>query len=549
MAIVMLAIAPSHAFGQTVYSTGTQGCCDILDPHYTLVAAPPGVTLGNVYSTPLACGCCGCWVNPLPDSSWIDPTGTADWGAPVGNYTYRQTFTLDRTSGAVLTGEFSSDNPSCVTLNGGPAQCTLGGEFSYLQYTPFQFTTGFQVGTNTLDFVVYNDGDPTGLEVAVDVDKKLYSFGHGPDGAGPEAGLISDAAGNLYGTTVNGGAYNGGTVFALTPREGGGWTEKKLRNFGHGTDGINPNASLLFDAAGNLYGTTYAGGSYGLGTVFKLTPNTDGTWPEKVLHSFGNGPDGKNPFAGLIWDPAGNLYGTTANGGGYDFGTVFELMPNGSGGWREKVLRNFGNATDGQTPYGSLVMDAAGNLYGTTWAGGVYGYGTVFELSPHANGNWSEKRLRHFGHDLDGRNPSASLIWDAAGNLYGTTSSGGGHGGGTVFALMPLGDGRWSEEQVHDFNSGGKDGNNPRGSLIWDAAGNLYGTTYGGGTHGYGTVFKLSPQDGGGSTESVVYSFNNDGTDGAKPCAGLIWDASGNLYSTTSSGGAYGGGMVFEITP
>ena len=166
MAVLTLTITPSLAFGQTVYNTGTQGCCDLLDPNYTLVAAPSGVALGSVYSSPLACGGYGCWITPLAGSWWIDPTGTDDWSSPMGNYTYQQTFTLTSTTGAMLSGEFSADNEVCVSLNGGPTQCALDGDLSFLQFTSFEFTTGFQVGTNTLTFVVYNDGGPTGLEVS-----------------------------------------------------------------------------------------------------------------------------------------------------------------------------------------------------------------------------------------------------------------------------------------------------------------------------------------------------------------------------------------------
>ena len=509
IAVLAPAITPSLAFGQTVYSTGTQGCCDLLDPHYTLVAAPQGVTLGNVYSSPLASGCCGSWVTPLPGSWWIDPTGTADWNSPFGNYTYQQTFTLDGTAGAMLTGEFSSDNQSCVTLNGGPEQCTLGGGLSYLQYTPFTFTTGFQVGINSLDFVVYNDGGPTGLEVVVNPEKKLYSFGHGSDGTNPQAGLVSDAAGNLYGTTYDGGnnepcCGGAGTVFELTPNGDGTWTEKVLYDFiDNGADGTNPVAGLIFDAAGNLYGTTSLGGtygwgqsSYGDGTVFELTPSADGTWTEKVLHSFGNGTDGINPGASLIFDATGDLYGTTTGGGIHDSGTVFELSPGQGGGWTEKVLHSFNpNGADGASPAGSLIFDAAGNLYGTTSSGGAYGAGTAFELTRNQDGNWEEPpRLRHFGHDLDGLHPYANLIFDAAGNLYGTTWAGGGHNQGTVFELTPVGGGRWSEKQVHDFVYGtGGDGQNPPAALIFDAAGHLYGTTYQGGTYNAGTVFEITP--------------------------------------------------------
>ena len=215
----------------------------------------------------------------------------------------------------------------------------------------------------------------------------LYSFNfNGTDGADPAAGLIFDAAGNLYGTTYGGGTYDWGTVFELTPAAGGGWTEKVLYSFLGGADGFFPAADLIFDAAGNLYGTTGYGGAYDNGTVFELTPTGGGDWTEKLLHSFSynlNGMDGTYPQAGLIFDAAGNLYGTTVGGGNYGGGTVFELTPTAGGNWTETVLHNFNrNGTDGADPYAGLIFDGAGNLYGTTSFGDVYGDGTVFQLTP-----------------------------------------------------------------------------------------------------------------------------------------------------------------------
>src|ERR1035441_332430 len=216
--------------------------------------------------------------------------------------------------------------------------------------------------------------------------------------------------------------------------------EKVLHNFNNnGTDGTNPRAGLIFDAAGNLYGTTENGGTNGVGTVFELTPTAGGGWTETVLYSFcsqANCTDGYQPWAGLIFDAAGNLYGTTVYGGTADTtcsycGTVFELTPNGSGGWTETVLHSFGDGTDGFYPSAGLIFDAAGNLYGTTAMGGTYDYpwdGTVFELTPAAGGGWTEKVLYSFGGGTDGYWPEAGLIFDAAGNLYGTTYSGVGSG-------------------------------------------------------------------------------------------------------------------------
>ncbi len=547
-AAVALAITPTLAVGQTVYDTGTQGCCDLLDSHYTLIAAPQGVPLGDVYSSSL----CNCWALPLNGSWWINPAG-GFVDEPIGNYTFRQTFTLANSAGAMLAGGFAADDNACVTLNGGPAQCTPGGEGGYEQYTPFEFSSGFQTGTNTLDFVVNNVTAAIALEVAVSNEKKLFSFGHGTDGTSPQAALISDAAGNLYGTTYDGGIHDAGTVFELTPLEGGGWSEKVLHSFNYNsTDGAGPRAGLIFDAAGNLYGTTTWGGIHIVGTVFELKPNGDGNWTELVLHSFGAGADGQNSTASLIQDAAGNLYGTTVNGGIHGAGTLFELTPRVGGGWSEKTLHSFGRGTHGQHPYAAVIFDTAGNLYGTTYDGGIHNLGTVFELIPNADGGWTELVLRNFGNGADGQNPTASLIGDAAGNLYGTTLNGGIHGLGTLFELAPRVGGGWSEKTLHSFGQG-TDGQHPYAGLILDTVGNFYGATYAGGIHNLGTVFGLSPSPEGGWIPEVLHSFGN-GADGQNPGGSLIWDAAGNLYGTTSAGGNYpcgsdGCGTVFEITP
>ena len=404
----------------------------------------------------------------------------------------------------------------------------------------------------------------------------LHSFGNGNDGAFPEAGLIFDSAGNLYGTTYGGGIHcpdvgGCGTVFELSPREGGGYTETVLHSFGNGTDGQYPQASLILDGVGNLYGTTSGGGIHtscsngygpGCGTVFELSPREGGGYTETVLHSFGNGTDGQYPQAGLVMDGAGDLYGTTYGGGIYTScsngygpgcGTVFELSPREGGGYTETVLHSFGNGMDGQNPYAGLILDSQGNLYGTTYYGGTdcapYGCGTVFELSPREGGGYMETVLHSFGNGTDGENPYASLILDSHGNLYGTTYYGGIHDGGTAFELSPREGGGWTETVLHSFGNG-TDGSEPYAGLILDSHGNLYGTTYYGGIHLYwGTAFELSPREGGGYTETVLRSFDYNGTDGARPEGGLIMDTAGNLYGTTYSGGIHGYGTVFEITP
>ena len=349
-------------------------------------------------------------------------------------------------------------------------------------------------------------------------EKLLYSFEgnpNGTDGFDPRAGLIFDAAGNLYGTTQFGGSDGSncthlgcGTVFELVPGTGGKWTEKVLYSFCSAGasgchDGSLPGANLVFDAAGNLYGTTEDGGAYGVGTVFQLSPNTNGRWTEKVLHSFGNGTDESQPAGSLIFDPAGNLYGTTTNGGTYGSGTVFQLSRGTNGKWTEKVLHTFGKGKDGKKPVAGLIFDAAGNLYGTTADGGAYGSndcgfdtgcGTAFQLSPGANGTWTERALHSFGNGTDGAQPGARLIFDAAGNLYGTTELGGVYGGGTAFRLKLGTNGKWTERVLHSFGNG-MDGIGPSANdgLIFDAAGDLYGTTMVGGSHLLGTVFEITP--------------------------------------------------------
>ncbi len=374
-------------------------------------------------------------------------------------------------------------------------------------------------------------------------EKVLHSFNsNGTDGIHPQALLIFDAAGNLYGTTSQGGSSSAGMVFELTPAGGGTWTEKVLYSFHGGADGSSPRAGLIFDAAGNLYGTTYNGGTNFAGTVFELTPAGGGTWTEKVLLSFGNDVDGSNPQGELIFDGAGNLYATTKNGGGpNDAGTVFELTPAGGGTWTEKVLYSFSGGADGSDPFGGLIFDAAGNLYGTTYQGGSSRVGTAFELTPAAGGTWTEHVLHNFGTGTDGSGPQAGLTFDGAGNLYGTTNGGGTYNHGTVFELMPAGGGNWTESVAHSFGNG-TDGAAPAAGLLLDGAGNLYGTTYSGGSYGGGTVFRLNAQ-------GLVLLHSFSGTDGANPVAGLVLDAAGNLYGTTYSGGDFVSyGTVFEIT-
>jgi uncharacterized repeat protein (TIGR03803 family) len=381
--------------------------------------------------------------------------------------------------------------------------------------------------------------------------KDLFSFTN-LRGAFPAAGLIADGAGNFYGTTTQGGKHGDGVVFELSPPAQGQatWTEKVLFSF-NGTNGDAPVAGLIADGAGNLYGTTPQGGSKRNGVVFELSPPAQGraTWTEQVLLSF-NGTDGYEPEAGLIADRAGNLYGTTYGGGANHGGVVFELSPpvQGQKAWTEQVLFSFKFA-NGDLPSAGLIMDGAGNLYGTTGSGGANAHGTVFELSPPAQRRaaWTEQVLFSFNGGTNGSQPSASLIVDGAGNLYGTTGGGGANNHGVVFELSPPAQGQtaWTEQVLSSFN--GNNGAGPLAGLIADGAGRLYGTTYGGGAKGYGLVFELVPPSPGQTawTEQVLSSFNR--TNGVGPEAGLSADGAGNLYSTTYEGAKHGNGVVFEL--
>ena len=383
----------------------------------------------------------------------------------------------------------------------------------------------------------------------------VYNFTGSPDGDVPSAGLIGDASGNLYSTTWMGGnnrCEDGcGTIFKLDDTG----KETVLYAFHGDAHGASPAAGLIWDAAGNLYGTTSGEWAEKPGTVFKL----DNTGKETLLYAFTGGKDGSMPFAGLVRDAQGNLYGTTAYGGAsgcwanLGCGVVFKLDKTG----KETVLHTFSGGNDGGNPMATLVQDASGNLYGTTEIGGdlkchilygTHGCGPVFKLDKKGK----ETVLHKFGGKNDGKYPEAGLLPDSQGNFYGTTYYGGAYTGGTVFKLDATG----KETVLYSFGQGGDgDGANPEAGLIMDAAGNLYGTTYKGGSDcsvmPCGTVFELDTT----GKETVLHVF--EGSDGSWPEAGLLQDASGNLYGTTAEGGEggsgcysdkYGCGVVFKIT-
>jgi uncharacterized repeat protein (TIGR03803 family) len=399
--------------------------------------------------------------------------------------------------------------------------------------------------------------------------KTLYSFTGGTDGAVPRASLTLDADGALYGTTASGGIGNCnfaggnpgcGTVFKLTPPaiKGGTWTESVLYSFEGGADGAWPYAGLILDAQGALYGTTVYGGrsncNYGCGTVFKLTPGTGGVYTKSVLYSFTGGADGAAPVGPLILDSRGALYGTADNGGSsncnHGCGVVFKLTPGAEGVYTESVLYSFTGGTDGAYPKGGVIRSFYGALFGTTWEGGGsdcggVGCGTVFKLMPGPGGSYTESVLHSFTDVPDGANPVSGVIMDFNGALYGTTGLGGSSvcafGCGTVFKLRRGAGGSYTESVLHSF-TGGSDGSDPS-SLFRSDDSVLYGVTSLGGASNDGTVFKLTRS----KTERVLHSFSGSDGEGPYPFAGLISRAPAVLYGTTAGGGAYGYGTVFEL--
>ena len=380
----------------------------------------------------------------------------------------------------------------------------------------------------------------------------------GEDGASPFAGLTMDGSGRLYGTTVGGGASGHGTVFRLR-RSGSSWVLAPLYSFAGGNDGADPQSRVVFGPDGSLYGTTVQGGSSGCGgegcgTVFGLRPPSTACkaalcpWTETILHAFSGVSDGGQPLGDLIFDDAGNPYGTTPIGGGYGAGNVYQLTPSG-GGWTENNLYGFLRFGTLQLPFAGVTRDKAGNLYGTAVGGD---YGGVFALTPSGS-SWVYNQVYVLQGGVEGGVPRAGLIVDEAGNLYSATASYGAGGGGTVFELMPSNDG-WGFSVLYSFVGVCCNEVGPWATLVMDAAGNLYGTTFGDGAYGLGSVFELSPGPS-GWTYTSLHDFTG-GNDGANPVSNVIFDASGNLYGTASTGAqkyncpnGNGCGVVWEITP
>ncbi len=390
----------------------------------------------------------------------------------------------------------------------------------------------------------------------------LHTFSGGKDGAYPYAGLAIDKKGNLYGTANQGGNLKApcppvndgcGTVFKLAPSKSG-WTFEPIYTFHGGKDGQGPYGNVEFGPGGQLYGSTVEGGNEkpcpsGCGTVFRLKrPPTCGTkkcpWTETVLYRFLGDTDGFYPTGDISFDQTGNLYGTTFQGGIYGPGVVYQLK---KGKWTESIPWNFTGNSDGANPYSGVIFDKAGNIFTSDLDGALNNGGAVIELSPSQSG-WAETTLYDF-YGASGIFPLAGLLLDSSGNVFGATMSGGPQtSGGTVFELSPSG-GSWDLTTLYNFPAAPKGGGEPGpwGKLAMDTAGNLYGTTQGvPGEGDWGNVFKLTLSNG-VWTETILHQFTG-GSDGGYPLSNLVFDSKGNLYGTTNLGGN-GYGVVFEITP
>ena len=353
----------------------------------------------------------------------------------------------------------------------------------------------------------------------------LYDF-TGSGGASPQATLVQDAAGNLYGAARRGGSSNAGVVFELDTND----TETVLYTFTGGIDGKFPSSGLVRDAKGNLYGTTREGGSFAYGTVYKMNPKS----VETVLYNFAGGTDGCFPSGGLVMDAKGNLYGVTPECGASGYGTVFKLSKSG----KETILHSFAGApSDGEYPYyTSVLMDTKGSLYGVTWLGGASNNGAVYKLSKRG----TLTLLHSFaGGTADGCFSYGTPAMDKLGNLYGTTQQCGASNYGIVYKLSKSG----KETQLHNFASGATDGAYPLAGVILDAKGKLYGDTELGGSSSLGAVYEMNKK----GTLTLLHSFS--GSDGSHPLGDLLRDTKGNLYGTASEGGSSNVGTLWEITP
>jgi len=379
--------------------------------------------------------------------------------------------------------------------------------------------------------------------------KTLYSFAGVPDGQNPTGALVFDNAGNLYGTTFSGGYKSNGTVFELSPSAGGAWTEKIIYTFAGGNDGANPSAGLIIDLTGNLYGTAMNGGnkacSGGCGTTFRLHPTPSGQWQFKVLHQF-KGSDGANPDQILTVDSNGYLYGATRTGGSSNVGVIYQLfqLPH-STIYEFDVLHDFTGGADGAYPL-TPTITIGSFFYGVAGGGGEFGKGTAFELFSTPYGPWNFQLLYAFS-DAGGYAPESPLNYGLSSGFYGLSSGGGDFGLGTLYELTsPLGR-HWIEGAVYSF-TGNADGELPSGPLTVGISGDFYATTKSGKVE-YGAAVQFSPNSAGGWTETTLVTFDGAGNGGISPQGGVVLDSFGNLYGVTQYGGQYQNGEIYEITP
>ncbi|WP_315719821.1 MULTISPECIES: calcium-binding protein [unclassified Bradyrhizobium] len=442
-------------------------------------------------------------------------------------------------AGGTLSGAGLSGSGSTYTLSG--SATTITSQLRALTFTP---AAGQANSSQTTTFTLADRSSGYTTAVYAGAPTVLTSFNGTTNGNRPFSALISDAAGNLYGTTQNGGSANGGVVFEIAKTSSGySSTPIVLASFG-GISGDNLRGGLVMDAAGNLFGTARSGGANGYGAVYEIVKTSTGYSSTPVVLASFSGTDGSAPQDALIIDAAGNLFGTTTTGGAGGYGTVYEIPKTASGyGSTPTVLVSF-NGTNGANPMASLYMDASGNLFGTTTNGGANNLGTVYEIAKTVSGYGSTPTVLVSFSGTNGSNPYfGSLIADAEGNLFGTTEAGGPNDAGSIFEIVKTADGYGSAPiMLASFN--GTNGLNPYGGLIMDAAGNLFGTTLNGGTNNQGTIFELTKTATGySSTPTVLTSFN--GNNGKGPGASLFMDAGGSLYGTTYLGGT--GGVVFKL--
>jgi uncharacterized repeat protein (TIGR03803 family) len=521
----------------TVYELDNAGHQEVL---HSFAGAPDGAnpvaplaadSEGNLYGTTLGGGSAGNGVLFKIDTTGQETvlytfTGNAD------GYFLVSGVALDAAGNVYGAAQYGGTQPG-YSGNGTIFKVDAGGNFTVL-YTFMgggdgALPNGVILDTEANVYGTTQFGGATGNGVVFKLDTGgnetvLYNFTGGADGGYPSSAVVPDSAGGFYGATFYGGASGNGVVFRVD--ESG--KETPLYSFTGGGDGGAPNG-VIRDLQGNLYGTTSGGGQNGNGVVFRV--DTSGN--ETTLYTFTGGADGGEPDdyigsgADVVRDQSGNLYGTTEYGGPGGLGVVFQVDTSG----QEAVMYGFPASTDGSELYGGVIRDTAGNLYGTTDAGGSNGAGTVFKLDRSGN----ETILYTFTGGEDGSSPGNGVVRDTAGNLYGTTLDGG-SGWGVVFKVDTSG----HETVLYTF-TGGADGGVPWAGVILDLAGNLYGTTYLGGSANKGVVYMLDTSH----RETVLHNFT--GPDGAYPYATLIFDANGNLYGTAFLGGAYGNGDVFKL--